>query len=498
MISFRKTKTKADFYKKKNSKPSKNQNKSESPRKKAHLLKESGLVIRQFDFTPSFIHRANIFPEIYENFVHHKLYQRKPTNPLPAKKSRTPNARETTPKRAITNHSNLTLKSQLKRDKPQQKAETIPRPLALKLKQPKIGKVVSSSLKHALNPESERPVQEISSRRKGFINKINIDKNDPKVASTFSAMTKDSFKLSQKLFVEYLNKRYSKEMVEVMSKIIPSRQELGLEQFINEIDKMFFGTRERQLKFVFELFDFNRDKYLCYEDCFKALIERTTNIYDQDVKNIHSLLGSKELGNIKSSATLKTIATKVSKGVIKKPHSEEFNKFKVPSSNLQKPEAINLEEFVQYGFKDKRPQILQDLYWYLTGVEEPREESPSTSRVSEDLVIDMNIFPELKEEVLQTKDHSYFLELQNILLNYEKWEVELLLEKFSMMRCPKFKKAKLLSLNSVVSNFHKVFGVKCDYVAENFYYLLAGPKHTNVNKAAFLAKLFPLLKVSFT
>ena len=82
---------------------------------------------------------------------------------------------------------------------------------------------------------------------------------------------------------------------------INKKNKLSLDDYVNGFLKIFTGTLEERLKFIFDMFNLNKDKFIYYDDVH--LILNYTIIYDNksqlDKMNsiINSFFGTKKLLN---------------------------------------------------------------------------------------------------------------------------------------------------------------------------------------------------------
>lgn len=166
-------------------------------------------------------------------------------------------------------------------------------------------------------------------------------------------------RLSNQLFKQYLERKYPQEMVDVMIKYFDFK--LGsYEDFISEMERFITNGEERQLYFCFDIFDFNKDKFICYQDTYQAIKIRTDNFYDTDLIKIQ------EMFKLKIQGLLVVPERKLQR---KKPstfnlHNEMMQEEEVKAKlrrqlfkHPEKEEALCFEDFCRIDFQG-RPQML--------------------------------------------------------------------------------------------------------------------------------------------
>lgn len=329
-------------------------------------------------------------------------------------------------------------------------------------------------------------------------NRYPLDRTSQSLIEIFSKMSKNpeshrELKISSDTFKEYTSKRYPSEMVEIITKSIIIEGNQNLEGWVAIIEKFINLSDDKILRFCFELFDFNKDKYLCTHDAYHAISLNQSNLYDQDIIRIREAMMQKQSkkGNINKKPKIHA-----RRGSNQSSNEEETKK--IPYIHPTKPEAITVDDFVKISFIGK-PQIFQDLVQYLTGFNinysllKP-ESSYMNRKLSEDIIFDMRYKQEMRETYMTDPRYNYFVDLDRMMQKYETIESQLLLEKFEMLKCPSYKKNKMISMKSTVEVFPNIFGFKCDYISKRFYGILAGPNRHDITKISYMTKLLELFK----
>ena len=195
-----------------------------------------------------------------------------------------------------------------------------------------------------------------------------LDKNDPELKDKFASICKNNCSKYPKLEVEnyreYLVSRYPEFLVETMMKHLDLKN-TTFEDFCNEIDKLINSTKDKQLCVVFDIFDTNKDKYICFEDIFNLITARKSNIYDSDLIKIKDTMELKKKGMI---PTIKQPNKNKQRSPVPSVSAEiqqkEEQAKKLPHYNPNKPEAITIDDFKKVPFGHK-PQFLRDWLLYL-------------------------------------------------------------------------------------------------------------------------------------
>ncbi|CAG9329668.1 unnamed protein product [Blepharisma stoltei] len=302
-------------------------------------------------------------------------------------------------------------------------------------------------------------------------------------------------RVSNQLFKQFLEKKYPKEMVDTMGKYFDFK--LGtFEDYVGEMERFIMMGEERQLYFCFDILDFNKDKFICYQDTYKAISLRTENFFDEDLIKIQ------ELFILKSQGLLVTTEKRFKR---KKPSTfnlsnellmeEEEAKAKLKQKSYvhpEKEEAICFEDFLRINFGG-RPQLLLHFldytcnYNYLKALGLQFNLQPLSKKNSEIIVVEMNQNSEVLENVLRDESrYIYLKELEDAMSLFTTETVYDLMAKFNYLKSPDYKNIKVISKKSMIEKFPDLFGVKCDYISERFYDFLSGPGRHDVTKSRFM------------
>ncbi|CAG9313200.1 unnamed protein product [Blepharisma stoltei] len=359
------------------------------------------------------------------------------------------------------------------------------------------------SIKHSRRGSASRASSNSrrSSTRRIKIYKCQLDKTSKELYEIFLKISKTQEnshrdqRVTSEALKEWLLKRYPQEMVEVMAKAIVIEGNQNFDSWSSIIEKFINSNDTKILKFCFELFDFNKDKYICTHDAYYAISLDCSNLYDQDIVRIRESMVSKQS---KKGHNQKMPKTHIRRHSTASSGDEEAKR--VPYIHPTKPEALTVEDFLKISFIGK-PQIFQDIISYLTGYNinssllKP-ESSCHTRRLSQDIVYDIRCQEELKDSYKSDPRYQYYLDLDEMMHKFDLAESEMVLEKFEMLKCPSFRKEKMISLKSTIEVWPTIFGFKCDYVSKLFYGILAGKNRTDITKMSFLKKINEIFKGS--
>lgn len=275
-------------------------------------------------------------------------------------------------------------------------------------------------------------------------------------------------------------------------------QFLSFDQYIYDLDRLVIARDEKTQKIAFELFDFNKDRYICYNDLLEAIKNRENhNIYDDDLVRIRAMCVKKHKGMLKPLR----IKTKCRQQQTMMNPNLDDDRPKLPHINPTNPEAITYEDFYQINFALGKPQILQDFIKYMTGkdiVERPPTPSAFIKRKeSEEISREMMFSGNVRDKYRTDPKLEYYQNLEKTLLLYDNTIGTLLIEKFERLKSPHFKKLKAISLDSLYGNFSAIIGVKCPFLELSLYNILSGPDFVDITKERFLNILSILFDVVF-
>lgn len=327
-----------------------------------------------------------------------------------------------------------------------------------------------------------------------------LDKSNPGLFERFKIIAggtdsnhKD-YKLTYDNYKEYLLLRYTNEMAELMLKWLYHGLSMNFDGWVTDMIKFINTGSEKHCRLAFELYDLNKDKYICTNDAFHIMAIENSTIFDQDLIKIRqafilkvnnelvqSRLSTRKKGNKKNKAFLS---------------AEDEIKFKVPPTNPSKPEALTLDDFIRIQFHMGRPQIIQDLIKNLTDFDIYETNTDNLKQLkrkkSEEIIEEIISSFEAREKSQSDPRYSYYKELEKIMLQFPPNYAKVILEKYTLM-CPGNKEISLALLSDVWPRF---FGTKNNYINQSFYNLLSGPKHQNITKISFLNCVLFLFNVS--
>ncbi|OMJ68021.1 hypothetical protein SteCoe_34653 [Stentor coeruleus] len=322
-------------------------------------------------------------------------------------------------------------------------------------------------------------------------NKISaLDKSNPGLFERFKIIAggtdsnhKD-YKLTYDNYKEYLLLRYTNEMAELMLKWLYHGLSMNFDGWVTDMIKFINTGSEKHCRLAFELYDINKDKYICTNDAFHIMAIENSTIFDQDlikIRQAFTLKVNNEL--VQSRLSTRKKGNKKNKAFLS---AEDEIKFKVPPINPLKPEALTLDDFIRIQFYMGKPQIIQDLIKNLTDFdiyETNTDNSKQFKRKKSEEIIEEIIYSfEAREKLQSDPRYGYYKELEKIMLQFPPNYAKLILEKYTLM-CPGNKEISLTSLSEVWPRF---FGTKNNYINQSFYNFLSGPKHQNITKVTFL------------
>ena len=142
---------------------------------------------------------------------------------------------------------------------------------------------------------------------------------------------------------------------------------VNFEGWVQDMQKFINLSSEKHYKFAFELYDFNKDRYVCTSDAFYAMSLPNSQIFAYDIVKIRQAFVLKVNNELFESRLSQR--KKNSKKNASFMSAEEEIKFKVPHVHQSKPEALNLENFLKIRFHYKMPQVIQDIINYLTDLD---------------------------------------------------------------------------------------------------------------------------------
>lgn len=201
-----------------------------------------------------------------------------------------------------------------------------------------------------------------------------LDKNSSSLFEKFKAVAGASnhnykdYKLNFDNYKEYLSARYPPEMIELMLKWLYHGMSVNFDGWVQDMQKFINFSNEKHSKFAFELYDYNKDRYVCINDAFRAMSFKNSLIFDDDIVKIRQGFVSKTTNDLNGVGLFskKKKSKKKNKAFMS---AEDEIKFKVLPVHPLKPEALTLDEFMKLNFYNGKPKIVFDLIKYLTGID---------------------------------------------------------------------------------------------------------------------------------
>ena len=355
-----------------------------------------------------------------------------------------------------------------------------------------------------LQPAKERVFRPKSRKRKTIIPKRKVlNRAKPKMIQLFQNMcgmsnsNLKSCRLTNYLFKLFLQKKFPNEMAEAMNKYFDFKS-ANFEDFCVEMDRFICAGDEKHYAMCFDCFDFNKDRYICYQDTYTAIELRKEDIYDSDLIKIRKMFEMKKRGMVPAKrsesrrggrrTSIMSLASDLSS------YLDDGEQKKVPNVHPEKPEAIVLDEFTRIDFKGK-PELLRHFFLHTCNydIESCKEVTTpvvKSRRQSEEIIFESK----LEDGVLCLPDDDvkskYYIELDVAMNLFHIAQTNELLKKFEFLRDKSNDDFKTISIPSMIEHWPKLFGGRSDYVSERFYYFFAGPQNYDVTKIRFLSMIF--------
>ena len=359
------------------------------------------------------------------------------------------------------------------------------------------------STQESANIKSEKRKNSAFKRKKVLSShKMVLDRTRVKLINIFQRMcnahntTLKSCRLTHYLFKQFLLKKFPNEMVDAIAKFFEFKS-ANFEDFCMEMDRFLLSKDEKLLSLCFDAFDFNKDKYICYQDAYSLIEHRKDNLYDSDLIKLKAMFEIKKNGLVPNQRmasrrgrrqSVMSVASEIA------DHEETIQKREVPYIHPTKPEALTFEDFCKIEFKGK-PSLLYNLFIYICNFDINKCQhvfTPvvKTRKQSEEIVI---------ESVDTTKDLNdpkqlYYSQLERSMNLFTFFQAKDLLEKFEILRDKNSNDFKRISKASMIQNWPSLFGAKSDYISERFFYFFCGPQNLEVTKFRFLEKIFSITK----
>lgn len=363
------------------------------------------------------------------------------------------------------------------------------------------------SLKIQDAKKEKTPQATSRTRRKKKINqkRIILDRSKQKIISIFQEMCNTqsislkACRLTNYLFKQFLVKKFPQEMAEVISKYFDFKS-ANYEEFCSEMDKMITSPEEKLMSLCFDAFDFNRDKYICYQDAYAAIETRKDDIYDSDLVKLQAMFDMKKHGLIPSKNYISRKGRRLSVMSISSEISafeENAKKRDVLAIHPDKPEALTFDDFCKIEFKG-RPQLLYNLFLYTCNYDIIKCHEVTTPIIksrkqSEDIIIELSQNPNLSDNYQNDPKLTYYKNLEQAMSLFTFAQAKDLGDKFEILRDKSENDKKVISKNSMVANWPKVFGPVNDYVSERYFYYFTKNKNSEITKPMFLNTIHEVL-----
>lgn len=128
----------------------------------------------------------------------------------------------------------------------------------------------------------------IGAKLMGIQKKREIDPQSSKLKEIFRRITKKpkfdkNAHINAKLLKKYLCERYAEPIVEAMLNHIRIEFSGDFEDFTNMMNRIIFASDEVHLLVFMDIFDINKDKYICASDVFNIIQLDTTQSCTSDI-----------------------------------------------------------------------------------------------------------------------------------------------------------------------------------------------------------------------
>ena len=255
-------------------------------------------------------------------------------------------------------------------------------------------------------------------------------------------------------------------------------------------------SNEKHSRFAFELYDFNKDHYICTNDAFHAMSLDHTQIFNHDILKIRQAFVIKTNNELGDFRVLHNKKAKKNKAFMS---AEDEVKFRVAAIHSSKPEALTLDDFMKISFFLGKPQIIQDLIKYLTDADLAEFNLETTKaqkrKKSEQIIEEMIFHPEFREKMMTDAKYPYYKELEKALVQLPQIHSAAIMDKYNSLNTDFPNKINEISLKSVIEVWPSFFGVNNKFISSSFFQYLAGPKHSNITKISFVNSLLLLFNV---
>mmetsp|Transcript_9856 Transcript_9856/g.19519 ORF Transcript_9856/g.19519 Transcript_9856/m.19519 type:complete len:712 (+) Transcript_9856:3126-5261(+) len=326
----------------------------------------------------------------------------------------------------------------------------------------------------------------------------NLDKGNETLKQIFKTICKYGErgvkKVTQAAFKSFLSARYPEAFVDTISRYFSFGDGVIFEAYIGEFEKFLSVPDDRLLYFVFDVFDTNRDHYLCFADTFLMISQRKSDCYDRDLLKLKQMFYLKKSRN----APRKQPGGRRNSfyNQIGEDEESRAKRKKVPYYNPDRPEALTFEDFTRVEFGGK-PQFFQDFLKYTCAITPSDAFGTLNSIISrqntEDVLAEASLSLGAYNLLAKDERAGYFKELQEIISQFSHAESQVILSKFRVLKASGTAR-KMLSRESVRRNFKFFFGADCEYIAERFFELLSGRKGVTVTKPRFCRHVLKLMR----
>lgn len=356
---------------------------------------------------------------------------------------------------------------------------------------------ISNSLRH--ETESSEALTATKPKRKTMklkSKKTVLNRQNGKISKIFQEMCGGqnillkSCRLTNFLFKQFIQKKF-KDMTENIAKYFDFKS-ANFEDYLTELDRLLLSREEKLLALCFDAFDFNKDKYICYQDTYMAIEARTEDLYDSDLVKMQSYMEMKKKGVYPLRRTMSKKGRRQS--VMSK--ASDFSVFEskkkdIPPVHPTKPEALTFEDFCRIDFKGK-PQLICSLFKHLCCYDvnlcqELLTPVCKTRRPSEELIFSSNF-----QEIVDKNSLDYYLDLEENMAKFSFDVLKDLLGKFNILRDKKHS-LNVITKASMTENWKTLFGHCHEYISERIYYYFSGHLYREVNKSMYLSKIYDFL-----
>lgn len=283
--------------------------------------------------------------------------------------------------------------------------------------------------------------------------KIPLDKSNTKLKEIFMTIASSSTKIDKNDFKRFLELRYPVPVVEVLINNFQF-SDTSFEDYVKAMNKFIDLDKRPHLKLCFNIFDFNKDKHICFKDTFTAIELRRDNYYDSDLVIIKQTLFLKKEGKLDSNRLHKRKSTF---SLLKEKLEEKQHLELEPKKIIENPK-LTLKDFENIEF-NARPQILIDFISYTCNFNYLLEKGffiprpPRSNRNSENIVMEMENNFEFHEKMRKSEKYDYYCALDQAMRLYSLFEIEDILKKFAYLKSEDNLTYKVITKKSMTQKF---------------------------------------------